>query len=45
MNIRDKLQTEWAKELLKVTKSLLHICPRGGKISTSIKFFRLFEEE
>lgn len=38
MNLRDKLQEEWAEAYMNHSgEGILHICPRGGKIRTSIK--------
>lgn len=40
MNLRDKLQESWATEFLKKgKKGILHLCPRAGKIRTSIRIF------
>lgn len=42
MNIRDKLQEKWASDLYCNNVSgrgIAHLCPRAGKIRTSIKFF------
>jgi superfamily II DNA or RNA helicase len=39
MSFRDKLQDSWASEFMKTGVGILHICPRGGKIRTSIRAF------
>lgn len=42
MNFRDKLQEKWADEFMLADygKGILHLCPRAGKIRTSIRIFR-----
>ncbi len=39
MNLRDELQENWAKEFVEGQKGILHLCPRSGKIRTSIRAF------
>src|SRR5688572_15661262 len=40
MNFRDQLQEKWAEEFLSSTqRGILHLCPRAGKIRTSIRIF------
>lgn len=47
MNIRDQLQESWASEFLTydqgLGKGILHLCPRAGKIRTSVKIFEKVE--
>lgn len=48
MNLRDQLQEKWAAEIYSTnTKGLgiAHICPRGGKIRTSIRFFEMVKHQ
>ena len=45
MNKRDMLQEEWANSFMKGDgKSILHLCPRSGKIRTSIRIFKKIEK-
>lgn len=45
MNKRDILQEEWANSFMKGDgKSILHLCPRSGKIRTSIRIFKKIEK-
>ena len=48
MNFRDQLQEKWAEEFLKYNqglgKGILHLCPRSGKIRTSIRIFNKVEK-
>lgn len=40
MNFRDQLQEKWAKEFMDSGGiGILHLCPRAGKIRTSIRIF------
>jgi superfamily II DNA or RNA helicase len=40
MNFRDQLQEKWAEEFLSSSqRGILHLCPRAGKIRTSIRIF------
>ena len=40
-NFRDNLQEKWAEEfMLSSGKGILHLCPRAGKIRTSIRIFK-----
>ena len=40
-NFRDNLQEKWAKEFMPSSgKGILHLCPRSGKIRTSIRIFK-----
>src|SRR5687768_5508324 len=40
MNIRDQLQEKWANEFVSSGgQGILHLCPRSGKIRTSIRIF------
>lgn len=44
MNLRDQLQEKWADQFMRGGgKGILHLCPRSGKIRTSIKIFELME--
>ena len=45
MTKRDKLQLSWAKLFLESGgKGILHLCPRSGKIRTSINIFNLLRK-
>lgn len=40
MNLRDELQEKWAEQFINGSgRSILHLCPRAGKIRTSIRIF------
>lgn len=40
-NFRDNLQEKWAEEFMQSPgKGILHLCPRAGKIRTSIRIFK-----
>lgn len=40
MNLRDQLQEKWATGFINGSgRSILHLCPRAGKIRTSIRIF------
>lgn len=40
MNFRDNLQESWANEFMNSSgRGILHLCPRAGKIRTSIRIF------
>lgn len=44
MNLRDKLQKEWADSYQNFKQDgILHLCPRAGKIRTSINIFKSVE--
>lgn len=43
LTLRDIRQEEWAQKWLKTKFGILYICPRGGKIKTSINCFRSFD--
>lgn len=48
MNIRDKLQEKWATELYcsnRAGRAIAHLCPRSGKIRTSIRFFESLKDQ
>lgn len=48
MNIRDKLQDKWASDLYSNNvngRGIAHLCPRAGKIRTSIKFFEILKRQ
>ena len=41
MKYRDNLQEKWAEEFMQSPgKGILHLCPRAGKIRTSIRIFK-----
>jgi superfamily II DNA or RNA helicase len=43
---RDKLQDKWAKEFMSSDRNgILHLCPRAGKIRTSIRVFCALHKE
>lgn len=45
MNKRDELQERWANDYMTGNKkSILHLCPRSGKIRTSIRIFKKIEK-
>ena len=45
MTFRDKLQEKWAEEYISFGKpGILHLCPRAGKIRTSIRIFNKEEK-
>jgi len=45
MNIRDKLQENWAEEFVNAGgQGILHLCPRAGKIRTSIRIFKKYQK-
>lgn len=44
-NFRDNLQEKWAEEFMQSPgKGILHLCPRAGKIRTSIRIFKKIEK-
>lgn len=46
MNFRDQLQEKWALEFMDSNrKGILHLCPRAGKIRTSIRIFCKLQRE
>lgn len=48
MKLRDQLQEEWATSIYTDNvqgRGIVHICPRGGKIRTSIKFFDIVKHQ
>ena len=46
MNFRDQLQENWALEFMDSNRrGILHLCPRAGKIRTSIRIFCKLQRE
>lgn len=48
MNFRDQLQDKWAAELYSTNRAgrgIAHLCPRAGKIRTSIRFFENLKDQ
>lgn len=45
MNFRDQLQEKWASNFMNSSgRNILHLCPRAGKIRTSIRIFEKVEK-
>lgn len=46
LSIRDQLQDKWAKEFIDAGSfGILHLCPRSGKIKTSINIFNILRDK